>query len=88
MATNKWTVIGAGPSGILAVAKLIDNGIEPKLITWIDPKFEVGYLGSKWHEVPSNTRVKLFVDFLYIYIIIFIVIMTCWFFKRFFNQIN
>lgn len=64
MTTQQWTVVGAGPSGILAVAKLIDSGIAPKTITWIDPKFEVGDLNAKWSEVPSNTIVKLFIDYL------------------------
>lgn len=64
MQTQQWSVIGAGASGILAVAKLIDAGIEPKKINWFDPHFAVGDLGAKWSEVPSNTIVKLFVDYL------------------------
>ncbi len=64
MKNRQWSVIGAGPCGILAVAKLIDSGIEPKDIHWIDPNFQVGDLGAKWSEVPSNTIVKLFIDYL------------------------
>jgi len=64
MATQQWTVIGAGASGILAVAKLIDAGIQPNNIVWIDPDFAVGDLNAKWSEVPSNTIVKLFVDYI------------------------
>ncbi len=59
-----WTVVGAGPSGIAAVGKLIDNQVDPKSIAWIDPSFMIGDFGSKWSKVPSNTQVKLFLKFL------------------------
>ncbi len=59
-----WTVVGAGPSGIAAVGKLIDNHVDPKSIAWIDPCFMIGDFGSKWNKVPSNTQVKLFLKFL------------------------
>jgi len=60
----EWTVIGAGPAGIAAVGKLIDNHIDPKKILWIDPEFKVGDFGKKWSKVPSNTKVSLFINFL------------------------
>jgi cation diffusion facilitator CzcD-associated flavoprotein CzcO len=60
----EWTVIGAGPAGIAAVGKLIDQGIKPLDIAWIDPKFLVGDLEEKWRRVSSNTQVKLFTKFL------------------------
>ncbi|MEN9654603.1 MAG: hypothetical protein RL235_715, partial [Chlamydiota bacterium] len=59
-----WAVIGAGPAGIAAVGKLIDQGIAPQKIGWIDPHFMVGDLGQKWSCVPSNTSVDLFLRFL------------------------
>lgn len=59
-----WVVIGAGPSGIAAVGKLLDEGIPAQKIGWIDPHFEVGDLGTKWRKVPSNTKVSLFTQFL------------------------
>ena len=59
-----WTVIGAGPAGIAAVGQLIDHGVAAKEILWIDPHFHVGDFGSKWLKVPSNTKVKLFTQFL------------------------
>lgn len=62
--TFPWAVVGAGPAGIAAVGKLIDNGINPKDIAWIDPHFDVGLLGRKWRSVSSNTRVGLFIKFL------------------------
>jgi cation diffusion facilitator CzcD-associated flavoprotein CzcO len=59
-----WLVIGAGPSGIAVVGKLLDQGIEPGRIGWVDPEFKVGDLGAKWLNVPSNTKVALFHKFL------------------------
>ena len=59
-----WAVIGAGPAGIATVGKLIDHGIEPSSILWLDPEFKVGDFGTKWHRVSSNTRVKFFTQFL------------------------
>lgn len=64
MTDFKWAVIGAGPAGIVAVGKLIDKGIDPKQIAWIDPYFQVGDLGRKWSRVSSNTKVELFTKFL------------------------
>lgn len=62
--TFQWTIIGAGPAGIAALGKLLDNGISPDHILWIDPYFKVGDLGMHWQNVSSNTKVKLFNDFL------------------------
>jgi cation diffusion facilitator CzcD-associated flavoprotein CzcO len=60
----QWAVIGAGPSGIAAVGKLLDHGIPAREIAWIDPCFTVGDFGTLWRNVPSNTKVNLFVKFL------------------------
>lgn len=60
----EWTVLGAGPAGIAAVGKLIDLGVKPLDIAWIDPAFKVGDLGEKWPRVSSNTKVKLFLQYL------------------------
>ena len=60
----EWTVIGAGPAGIAAVGKLLDAQIPKDKIGWLDPAFRVGDLGEKWHNVPSNTKVSLFLKFL------------------------
>jgi cation diffusion facilitator CzcD-associated flavoprotein CzcO len=59
-----WTVIGAGPAGIAAVGKLLDHGIAPEEIAWIDPAFSAGDLGGKWRSVSSNTQVGLFLSYL------------------------
>lgn len=58
-----WAVVGAGPAGIAAVGKLLDLGIDPQKIAWIDPAFSVGDFGTLWREVSSNTRVALFTRF-------------------------
>jgi cation diffusion facilitator CzcD-associated flavoprotein CzcO len=60
----QWAVIGAGPAGIAAVGKLLDQGIHPTEIAWIDPTFTVGDFGTIWRNVPSNTKVSLFLKFL------------------------
>lgn len=59
----EWAVIGAGPAGIASIGKLLDLGVQPHQIVWIDPAFRVGDFGTLWQEVSSNTRVKLFVKF-------------------------
>lgn len=61
----QWAVVGAGPAGIAAVGKLLDQGILPKTILWLDPQFCVGDLGRFWRNVASNTKVQLFTDFLH-----------------------
>ncbi len=60
-----WIVVGAGPAGIAAIGKLIDHGVPPEKIGWLDPRFSVGDLGEKWSRVPSNTTVRLFLDYLH-----------------------
>jgi cation diffusion facilitator CzcD-associated flavoprotein CzcO len=64
MTQYKWTVIGAGPAGIAAVGRLLDHGIAPEKVAWVDPDFTAGDLGDKWRAVPSNTAVSLFLDYL------------------------
>lgn len=60
-----WVVIGAGPAGIAAVGKLLDHGVAASQILWIDPQFKVGDFGSYWRNIPSNTKVNLFLKFLH-----------------------
>jgi cation diffusion facilitator CzcD-associated flavoprotein CzcO len=59
-----WTIIGAGPAGIAAIGKLLDHGIAPGEIAWIDPAFAAGDLGAKWRSVSSNTQVGHFLSYL------------------------
>jgi cation diffusion facilitator CzcD-associated flavoprotein CzcO len=64
MTQYKWTVIGAGPAGIAAVGRLLDYGITPEKIAWVDPDFAAGDLGNKWRAVTSNTVASLFLEYL------------------------
>jgi cation diffusion facilitator CzcD-associated flavoprotein CzcO len=64
MASYAWAVIGAGPAGIAAVGRLLDHGVAPEEIAWIDPAFAVGDLGQKWRSVSSNTIAGTFLSFL------------------------
>lgn len=61
--TFDWIIIGAGPAGIATVGQLLDSGISPHSIGWMDPYFTVGDFGKKWGNVPSNTKVDLFLRF-------------------------
>jgi cation diffusion facilitator CzcD-associated flavoprotein CzcO len=61
----EWMVIGAGPAGIATVGKLLDRGVVPESIGWMDPLFQVGDLGERWYGVSSNTKVDLFNRFLH-----------------------
>ena len=60
-----WAVVGAGPAGIAAIGKLLDQGVKGENIAWIDPTFTVGDFGALWQRVPSNTKVELFLKFLH-----------------------
>ncbi len=59
----EWTVIGAGPAGIASIGKLLDAGVTPNDILWIDPNFTVGDFGTSWRYVNSNTAVEYFLNF-------------------------
>lgn len=64
MIQAQWAIVGGGPAGIACVGQLLDRGVEPQSIVWIDPYFAVGDLGQRWYAVSSNTKVKLFNRFL------------------------
>ncbi|MBA4696357.1 MAG: FAD-dependent oxidoreductase [Legionella sp.] len=58
-----YTVVGAGPAGLCAIAKLLSLGTSPNHIAWIDPVFRMGDFGSTLSvgsSIPSNTTVKNF----------------------------
>lgn len=59
-----WLIVGAGPAGIITVGILIDQGIDPSDITWIDPEFHVGRMGKYYSSVHGNTKTKDFVEFI------------------------
>lgn len=60
----QWAVVGAGSAGIAAIGKLLDYGITPANILWLDSAFNVGDLGRLWQNVSSNTKAALFTRFL------------------------
>lgn len=60
-----WAVVGGGPGGIITVAVLLDVGISPEKILWIDPEFGVGRMGKYFGTVPANNKAKLLVEFLH-----------------------
>jgi len=64
MTQYSWAVIGAGPAGIAAIGRLLDQGVAESAIAWIDPEFGAGDVGGKWRAVSSNTQVRLFLDYL------------------------
>lgn len=62
--SGKVAIIGAGPAGITVVGLLIDLGVNPDEIIWIDPFFNVGRIGEYYENVPGNAKNKLYIDFL------------------------
>lgn len=58
-----WLIIGAGPAGIATIGVLLDIGVDPQSITWLDPEFNVGRLGSFYNNVPANSKAKEFIYF-------------------------
>jgi hypothetical protein len=61
--TADWLIVGAGPAGIATIGVLIDLGIAPEDIVWLDPEFNVGRMGAYYHNVPGNSKVAEFVYF-------------------------
>lgn len=54
-------VVGGGPAGITVLGNLLERGVKP--ILWVDDRFNAGRVNARYREVPSNTKVKLFLDF-------------------------
>nr|POE90168.1 hypothetical protein CFP56_20635 [Quercus suber] len=59
--TYEAVVVGAGPAGVTCVGNLLERKVEP--ILWVDDSFNGGRVNNYYREVPSNTKVGLFVDF-------------------------
>jgi cation diffusion facilitator CzcD-associated flavoprotein CzcO len=55
---RKYTIVGAGPGGILAIAYLLDHGVKASEIIWIDPHFNGGRLNERYRTVESNDIVQ------------------------------
>jgi len=58
----QWTIVGAGPAGIITIGLLLDLGIPPQRIAWIDPEFNVGRLGKYYTTVPGNSQTDVFIE--------------------------
>ncbi|KAI1501831.1 pyridine nucleotide-disulfide oxidoreductase-domain-containing protein [Biscogniauxia marginata] len=58
-------VVGAGPGGLTIVGNLLEQGpnLGQKQLLWVDPQFKAGRVNARYREVPSNTTVKLFLQF-------------------------
>jgi hypothetical protein len=59
-----WTIVGAGPAGIAVLGLLLDLGVAPDKIAWIDPEFDVGRLGQYYYTVPGNATTKMYIEYL------------------------
>jgi len=59
-----WCVVGDGAASLTAISKLLDRGVEKKDILWIAASFNLGDLGKYWRDVPANTKVSVFQDYL------------------------
>src|SRR5580698_1599265 len=59
-----WAIVGGGATGEIIIGVLLDIGVDPKKIVWIDPEFGVGRLGKYYSTVESNNKAKEFVAFI------------------------
>ncbi|KAF4119347.1 hypothetical protein GMORB2_4866 [Geosmithia morbida] len=55
-------VVGGGPGGIAVLGNILENAPGQRVL-WIDPHFKGGRVNASYREVPSNTKVDLFVKF-------------------------
>lgn len=62
--TAEWAIVGAGPAGLCVLGVLLDVGVDPSTIIWLDPEFNVGRIGAYYNQVPANSDMKEFVKFL------------------------
>jgi hypothetical protein len=55
-------VVGGGAAGIAVLGKLLEK-IDGGKIAWVDTEFKGGRINRKYREVPSNTKVGLFLAY-------------------------
>ena len=58
---KEYTIIGAGPAGICALAKICSSGVSKDELLWIDSQFNVGDFGTSLSigsSIPGNTSVE------------------------------
>jgi len=56
IAEKKWVVVGAGPAGMVSIGGLLDHGVSPESIAWVDPEFKGGRF-MLFKYVLGNTKV-------------------------------
>lgn len=56
-------VVGGGPAGLAVVGNLLQALPQRRQQLWVDPSFTAGRVNAKYREVPSNTKVDLFLQF-------------------------
>lgn len=56
-------VVGGGPAGIAVVGNLLQHLPRHHRQLWVDPSFQSGRVNARYREVPSNTKVDLFLQF-------------------------
>jgi thioredoxin reductase len=54
----EWAIVGAGLAGITAMAVLLEAGVDPATVAWIDPEFKVGRVGKYYRNVPGNIQIS------------------------------
>lgn len=59
----EWAIVGAGFAGITALAVLLDAGVKPSSVVWVDPEFNVGRVGKHYREVPGNIQTKHLIEY-------------------------
>ncbi len=62
-AYHQWAVVGAGLAGVISVAVLLENNVDPATIIWIDPEFNMGRMGKCYRNVPANTNIRILKQF-------------------------
>ncbi|KAH6983294.1 pyridine nucleotide-disulfide oxidoreductase-domain-containing protein [Ilyonectria sp. MPI-CAGE-AT-0026] len=55
-------VVGGGPCGLAVVGNILEQKPKGNQL-WVDPVFRGGRVGDHYREVPSNTKVDLFIGF-------------------------
>ena len=63
MVSASWVIIGAGPGGLIVLGNLLDRGVDPKTIVWIDDAFNAGRIGKYYEYVAGNTRAASFLAY-------------------------
>ncbi|KJE91582.1 hypothetical protein CAOG_02704 [Capsaspora owczarzaki ATCC 30864] len=60
LSAQTWTVVGAGPAGVLMVGQLLRAGVAPDHLYWVDLAFKGGAMGEHYRGVPSNSKTIIY----------------------------